>query len=465
MSEDQTENNLENQPLTQIAKPRRKTKLIYWIIGSMALFGLGFGAYYAGTQTNSSKITQPKPSGIETQPQVEQVETVKISGKVVNKITEEPIAGAKVLGDSQTITDESGSFNMDIPKLNPKDISVSAEGFIAVTAKPADGATISLVPQGRVAFVSNKAGGKRGVYTVNYDGSQEKALIERVGEKEDFNAVVSPRNRYVAFLSTRNERKNRYGSDDPALYLVKVDGSGLTKISDFYSISNIGWSPDGTYLAWAGREKDEDNNTKIAVRDIDRGTTTYSGDPGEYLSYYSFAPDDSRMTFYVYSNQSNPSRKGTYVAEGNGSNPKKISDIATSGAFNDDNNLEFSEYKDNKTHFYVWFHDSNAVKEVAKRDDSKRAGVKSPDKNWVAYIANRDGKSNVFVSKPDKSEEKQLTQVDSAQGTPRFTPDGKYIIIDVYKTGESAKYIVSSQGKGKAQKIIDQITSGMGEYY
>lgn len=447
-------------------------KLVYWIVGSLVVFGLGYGGYYFGklqnpdskSPTNSNSLN----SNIKTSDPQIVVETVKITGKVINKITEEGVSGAKIAsGGNQTTSDGSGSFTVAVSKSNPLDLSVSADGYIAITSKPSDGATLSLVPQGRVAFTSNKDQGKRGIYTVNYDESQKKPLVERIGETEDYNVVVSPRNRYAAFLSTRNDRKNRYGSIEPALYLVKVDGSGLTKISDFYGISNIKWSPDGIYLAWNGREKDEDQNTKVAVRDIDQGTTVYNGDPGEYLSSYSFAKDDSKMSFYVSHNQSNPSRKGTYIADGNGSNPKKISDMANYGTFNDDNNLEFSEYKDNKTHYYVWYHDSNAVKEVAKKDDSKRTGVESTDKSWVAYIDNRDGKNNVFISKPDKSNEKKLTDVDAASGIPRFTPDGKYIIFDVYKTGESAKYIVSSQGMGKAQKITDQLASGggMGENY
>jgi len=382
-----------------------------------------------------------------------------VSGVVIDKISEEPIKDAKITSGSQsTLSKADGSFRFKVAD-NAKQLDISAEGFQAVTADINEKEKITLSPKGEIIFVSNRDG-KRGLYRVNLDGSQDKNLVPRIDDKEDFSPVISPRERYVAFLSTRDGRKDNQKNDNPALYLVKTDGSELKKISDYYDVRSVTWSPDGTYVAWVGRENQDSYDSKLAVYNVADKSTVYVGEGGDDIGDFSFSKDDSMVTFSIH-NSGNSSRQGIYVADGNGNNSRKVSSATGSPKYNDDLNVEFTDYADNKTKYMAWFHDSGELKEIDK-NDTKRVGTPSPDKVWIAYIENRDGKNNVFVSRPNKSGEKKLTSVDSATDPIRWTLDGKYITFRVSKQNESARYIVATSGKGSAKKIIDEY--GAGEY-
>lgn len=443
-------------------KHHRRLKTVIVLLIILLVVGLGAVGYLIYSNFQHKKTTTTTTAS--TQPAVVQPATATINGTVKNKISNDPIVGATItVGSQKTFSAADGSFNLTIEAgTTLADATVSASGYVSGQVAPKDGMVANLVPEGRVIFLSNKDGGKRGIYSINYDGTDEKALVARVADKEDYEIAISPHDRYVAFLSTRDGRKNKYGSDEPSLYLVKIDGSGLTKISDFYGIYSVTWSPDGKYLGWYGREKDTDNNSKVAVRDIDKGTTVYNGTSVDNINYFAFAKDDSQLAFTIYSND-NSQRTGIYVANGDGNNPKKISDLDEGASFNKDGNLEFNVYQGATQKYYTWFHDSGVVKETVKPDTSNvRQGTTSPDGALVAYIDSRDGKSNVFVSKPDKSGEKQLTNIDDATGSPRFTQDGKYLVFDAYKTGESAKYIVAVSGSNSAQKVTDELYQNYG---
>jgi len=451
-------------------KRHKNLKLVIALLCMVLVVGVAYIGYRVGQTQKGKTVFTEQPVPTQTQPLPAVVEPpapamATLKGTVKNKITDQPLTGATVtIGDTVLTSDASGAFSLTTKAGTTfTDATASAQGYVSASTKTIDGMVLALVPDGKVVYVSNKNGGKKGVYTTNYDGSDEKALVPRVGDTEDYDAGVSTHDRYVTFMSTRDKRKNHYGSDDPTLYLVKIDGTGLVTISNFFGITQVQWSPVGAYVAWIGRENDDDTFSKVAVRDIDAGTTVYNGDPGDSINSYAFAKDESKFAFSVSYNPSTQSRKGIYVGDGDGKNVKKISDVSSYVTFNSDGNIEFSEYTNSKQVYYTWFHDSGVVKETA-RDESKRAGSISPDGITVAYIENRDGKSNVFTSKQDKSGEKQLTTIDTATGSPRWSQDGAYIIFDSNKTGESAKYIVSAQGIGAAQKVTDQLAGGYGYY-
>lgn len=373
------------------------------------------------------------------------------TGSVTDLISQEPISDAKISYNGKSSnSDSSGNFKF-AQNQTTQELEITASGYNTKKVTLTKATKVTLTPAGTIVFVSNRDG-KRGLYQANYDGSSDKAFVARVDDKEDFSPVISPRERYVVFLSTRDGRKSQSFDADPMLYMANIDGTNLAKISEFYNITSIGWSPDGTYIAWTGREK-EDSRKIIAIRDVTNGTTEYIGSDLGDVDSYSFSEDDSKVAFSVY-NSDDPSKEGIYVASGNGTDPNKIYDKTALPRFNSDGNLEFIVY-DGGDKNMIWFKDSGKVKEVQK-DDTKRTGTLSHNKKLVAYIDNRDGKNNLFVSAPNKSGEKKLTSVDAATEPIRWTQNDKYIIFSVQKESETARYIVAAAGTGKAVKIIDE---------
>ena len=331
-----------------------------------------------------------------------------------------------------------------------------AEGYLAATVDFTLKDPVALSPKGKIIFVSNRDG-RRGLYRVNLDGSDDKEFVQKEGEGEDFSPVICPQERYVAFLSTRDVRRNQYKEKEPSLYLVKEDGLGLKKISDFYGTYQVSWSPSGAYVAWTGREREDETENKLAVFDIAKQNPVFVGGGGS-VGEFSFSDDEAWVAF---SAEGEEGESGIYVADIQGGGVRKISDATGSPSFNQDRNVEFIDYRDG-TRYMVWFHDSGETREVGE-DGFRRRGELSPDKKLIAYIDTRDGQGNVFVSRPDRSEEEKLTDVGAAVAPVRWTLDGKYITFRVLRQNESARYIAASSGKGSAKKIIDEY--GAGEYH
>ena len=69
----------------------------------------------------------------------------------------------------------------------------------------------------------------------------------------------------------------------------------------------------------------------------------------------------------------------------------------------------------------------------------------SPDHQWVAYVSYPDG--NLWKSRIDGSEKMQLTFPPMGVLSPRWSPDGRFIVfLDVYGSEFHSIYLVSSQG-------------------
>jgi Tol biopolymer transport system component len=73
----------------------------------------------------------------------------------------------------------------------------------------------------------------------------------------------------------------------------------------------------------------------------------------------------------------------------------------------------------------------------------------------------RDGKSDVYISDASGKNEKRLTQVGTAIGEPQWSQDNRYILFDSYQEAETAKYVVSTNGK-PAKKVTDIYLEGVG---
>lgn len=370
---------------------------------------------------------------------------------VVDKISGKPISGAKV---GTTTSSADGQVS---PSSLPSSgsVTVSANGYNNATVQvSSDLKKIELTPTGTVVFVSNRSG-KRAIYKSNLDGSGQVELVKPIDDKEDYSPAISPREKYVAFMSTRDDTNN------PKLYMVKIDGTGLEKLSDDVSIHSVNWSPDGTYVAWVGKQDKDAKGSRINIKNVVTGETREIGEKEDQIYGYDFSQDDKKIAYGV-SNYVDSSRTGTFIANPDGTDASKISDKASHPSYNKNGNVEFI-VQDNGSKYMTWYKNSGEVKEI-QQDQMQREGWYSPDETTVAYVDNRDGKSNLFLSKPDRSDEKQLTTVGFVSYPVRWTLNGKYITFGVNKPGESARYVIALDGDKGAVKIVDEYSdSGYGE--
>jgi Tol biopolymer transport system component len=390
-----------------------------------------------------------------------------VSGTITNYINEAVLAGASVKIDDLTAkSGADGKFAIEKVITGEKNIEVTLKGYldyskkVTVTGKQFGLDPITLVPVGKVVYVSNKDKGRRGVYTSNYDGSDAKTLVDRVADHEDFSPAISPDYKKVAFLSTRDGQKD--GSEElTSLYTVDIDGKNLTKIGDRASYSYY-WSTDSKYLIW--------------------GNSTKTNDQTNYLSsVYNVSNKTNKvivtnsMSVSLTMNISNT--KVAYVANNAGNYELTIYNLGTDAAdklyqnsasfyilkFNTDNELVYGLYQNNQQKYFAFNLGDNSSKETDYQYP-KRYTVKSPSGKMESYIESRDGKSNLFIADDSSGKnEKQLSTVDTAVGVPFWSVDSKLVFFNIQKTGESALYVASVEG-GMAKKIIDVASDGYGGY-
>ena len=83
------------------------------------------------------------------------------------------------------------------------------------------------------------------------------------------------------------------------------------------------------------------------------------------------------------------------------------------------------------------------------------AGQYSPDGTRVAYMSDRSGAFEIWVQNADGTQPVQLTHFDGPHtGTPRWSPDGKWLVFDSRPNSNPDIFVVPSGG-GDVRRLTD----------
>jgi Tol biopolymer transport system component len=158
-----------------------------------------------------------------------------------------------------------------------------------------------------------------GIYVVNTDGSNAHNISspsQNVSDMPDQSPVWSPNSQQIAFRSTRDGIEQ--------VYVVNVDGSGLTRLSDlkFHNAMDrvIVWSPDGTQLAFTARANSNPQSGQVMLVNAD-GSNLHrlaQGINGQTNPSWS---KNGRLAFEVDLSQS---QQNVYVVDATGGNLRNL---------------------------------------------------------------------------------------------------------------------------------------------
>jgi TolB protein len=82
-----------------------------------------------------------------------------------------------------------------------------------------------------------------------------------------------------------------------------------------------------------------------------------------------------------------------------------------------------------------------------------------PTQNFISYQSVQNGKSSIYAISPDGMKQWKLTKGDSLQqGWHRWSPDGKWLAIEVYTMKEDHFYIQLMNWETKETKILTDTT-------
>lgn len=392
-----------------------------------------------------------------------------VSGKVINYISEDTISNATVtIEDISAQTNDVGDFVLTKVPGGEYDMKIEKDGFntavqkVQIDNEKIDLQNVKIVPEGKVVFVSNRDG-KRGIYQANYDGTDQKFLVDRIGDFEDYEPELSPHQTKVSFLSTRDGAYDANSHLIAKLYVVNINGSKMKEISGDPGIYNSFWSPDGGYILYRSK-KDGEKNSAIRVYNVLNEETYTINDPQSNATAGSFiiSPNDNKIVYSLSNSSWGSNDTGLYLADIDGNNKTKIYDKPSSPInFSEDGSvINFSDTSNN--YKKLSYNLSNGqIQDANIASNETIRGVKSPNQSKVAFVDNRDGKANVYVADTDYTNEKVLTDINSCYGPVEWSKDGQYVMFNVSKTGENARYIVSINGNLKAKKVVDVYGGGM----
>lgn len=386
------------------------------------------------------------------------VERISFSLLINNYVTNRPVTNVQVtLGDLRAIFRDGRWHFVDVT-LAEYQLKIEGSDFntfqteINVTETMAGLRPILLVPRGRVAFESNRDQGLRGVFTANYDGSDQKPLINRVGQFEDFSPLLDPNHRRVLFFSTRDGVKDDQGELKNALYLVNIDGTGLVRISEDAQLYSGLWSRTGRFIMFTTYEGargfivnlyDASRNHLIALN------------PYFNFNNYAISPDE-RLIAFTAKVGAEPTR--TYIGSTDGTNTRLVDERESWALeFTPNNHLRYVLFDNNRIRHFE-FNPTNSVRaEISSPAIDRNANaVLSPNQNLRAYVSTRDGKTNLFVSNPDGTNEIQLTTLHFVHHNDIvWSLDSSFILFNISAPGETARFLISADGASDPKKIVD----------
>lgn len=397
------------------------------------------------------------------------IDKVTLNGITKDYVNETIIGGVTVTTPLGSATSNSeGKFTLTNVPVGELTFTLEKSGYNKKTPKvtiaKANTVEFALVPSGRAVFTSNRDGGKRGVYTVTYDGLDLKPLIKRTDDTEDYGALQSYNAKKVAFLSTREKRRKEGAGYEASLYIIDPDGTNLTQLSKEFDVANYRWSQNSKYLTWLSRSSATNTNSNLYIYNVETKQTTKLSDSGS--TYYYDFNHKGTMISWVQNIPTNDttSNGGLFYRDLSKQETKKVDDrnVGSLSFAADDKNLQFSyyDYAEQKSKNYAYAFDSGSKADFTPESDPDPIGTPSPDGKLQAYVDNRDGKNDVFIKNSDGADEKRLTTLGTAMSSLLWDQTNKYILFDSLKSGESAIYIVGTNA-ASPKKITDILqTSG-----
>jgi dipeptidyl aminopeptidase/acylaminoacyl peptidase len=254
-------------------------------------------------------------------------------------------------------------------------------------------------------------------------------------------------------------------SDSSGLAVANSDGTGIRFIAPVRSTNHVlpstgervGWSPDGTRLAFvsstAGPEEDANGDPMVITRysykpTASEGLTRFNDNRRLHVFIADLETRSVRQltsgNYYEHSIQWSPSGTELLFVSNHGADPDRV--------FNYD--------------IFVADAQSGAVRQLTHTPNAEYQPSWSPDGKTIAYLGTKRlltssettmEDTHVWIMNADGSNRRELgASIDNRQRAPRWSRDGKSVLTIVQVRGESKLYRVPIAGGAPSVVIGDR---------
>ncbi len=262
---------------------------------------------------------------------------------------------------------------------------------------------------GRIAFpVWNPETGAYDTYIAKADGSGRHRVIKDISGMHQ--PALSPTGEWLLVNGERGDYQN--------MYLVRPDGSGLKKITNYTEDGQPSWSPDGAGFVLATTRDQPNHPQRIYV--IDQAPFTGKMEDGRLLAtpsgpvqgeYPTWTPDN-QIVYKGCDYTVLPQDCGLFIINVHGGafkqlthNPNDTAPAAYGGR------IAFMSNRDGNWEIYIMNYDGTGVRRLTNNAADDGLPVWSPDGKTIAFVSNQGGAWAVWAMNPDGSSRRKLFDI------------------------------------------------------
>ena len=248
---------------------------------------------------------------------------------------------------------------------------------------------LSWSPDGKKFLFTRIHGGKMGLWTMNADGTDAKALMPKEMNPQ-FDGSWSPDSMRIVFIFDRLQ-----GTDGRLqIDVINADGTEQKNLMPHKAFDEAPrWSPDGAKIVFASTR---DKNQQIHVMDADGKNLKRL--TGEFKDTNpSWSPDGKEIAF-------TSARSGNFdihVMNADGSNVRRLTQHAKMDYWPvwspDGKHIAFTSNRDGNYEIYLMSPDGMNQRNVSKHPGVDNFATWSPDGRRLAFISNRGGGYGIYV--------------------------------------------------------------------
>lgn len=269
---------------------------------------------------------------------------------------------------------------------------------------------------------------------------------------------ISPEGSWILFSQSKIDvAKDKSVSK---LYMMSADGKETVTLTEqTKGVGNYQWSPDGKYISYLSKGKDEDNGSQLFLMDRRGGEGVQISDIRGEIEDYTWFNSGKKVVMVIKDfNYADTAKSKIRV-------PYEI------------NRYQFKQdyegYLDNrKTHLYVFDITTKKLDTLTKGNYNEADVAISPDDSMVAYTSNvtanpdKNSNTDIFLIHLSKQATPlQLTTYNGANSSPVFSPDNTKIAFlqssseknyDMYDIAQLGVYDLKTNSSTIVSKKYDR---------